>query len=51
MMVPGEKRLFWIPPALAHGNPPRKAGYPPGMTVYEIELISISEPGEQGEVD
>jgi peptidylprolyl isomerase len=51
LMVPGEKRRFWIPPVLAHGDPPRKAGFPQGMTVYEIELISIAEPGEAGETD
>jgi FKBP-type peptidyl-prolyl cis-trans isomerase len=40
MMVVAEKRRFWIPAELAYGtNPP--AGYPRGMLVFDIELLSI----------
>jgi peptidylprolyl isomerase len=46
LMVAGEIRRFWIPAALAHGDPPRKRRFPAGMTVFEIELLQILEPGE-----
>jgi peptidylprolyl isomerase len=46
LMVVGETRRFWIPAALAHGDPPRKAGFPAGMTVFEIELLRIIEAGD-----
>jgi FKBP-type peptidyl-prolyl cis-trans isomerase len=40
LMVVGEKRRFWIPAELAYGtNPP--AGFPRGMLVFDIELLSI----------
>ena len=48
LMVVGETRRFWIPAALAHGDPPRKPRFPAGMTVFEIELLGIKEPGEVG---
>jgi len=38
LMVPGEKRRFWIPQDLAYQGQP---GYPAGMLVFDIELISI----------
>jgi peptidylprolyl isomerase len=38
MMVPGEKRRFWIPAALAYEGIPDK---PQGMLVFDIELIRI----------
>ncbi|HMF61369.1 MAG TPA: FKBP-type peptidyl-prolyl cis-trans isomerase [Vicinamibacterales bacterium] len=38
MMVPGEKRRFWIPAALAYEGVPDK---PQGPLVFDIELIRI----------
>jgi len=38
LMVEGEKRLFWIPEALAYKGRP---GAPAGMLVFEVELIEI----------
>ena len=38
LMVPGETRRFWIPQDLAYGGRP---GYPAGMLVFDVELISI----------
>lgn len=38
LMVSGEKRRFWIPESLAYGGRP---GYPAGMLVFDVELISI----------
>ncbi len=38
LMVPGEKRRFWIPARLAYGNEP---GKPRGMLVFDIELLGI----------
>ena len=38
LMVPGETRRFWIPEDLAYGGRP---GYPAGMLVFDVELISI----------
>lgn len=38
LMVTGEKRRFWIPQNLAYGGRP---GYPAGMLVFDVELISI----------
>ena len=38
LMVEGEKRRFWIPVELAYNNMP---GKPPGMLVFDIELIKI----------
>jgi peptidylprolyl isomerase len=40
LMVVGEKRRFWIPADLAYGENPRP-GYPKGMLVFDIELLSI----------
>jgi peptidylprolyl isomerase len=38
MMVPGEKRRFWIPEELAYKDKP---GRPQGMLVFDVELIRI----------
>ena len=38
LMVPGEKRRFWIPEDLAYGGRP---GYPAGVLVFDVELFSI----------
>jgi peptidylprolyl isomerase len=48
MMVSGEKRRFWIPPALAYGeaqpNDPHAAFGPPrGTLVFDVELIGFKE--------
>jgi peptidylprolyl isomerase len=37
MMVEGEKRRFWIPAKLAYEG----GGGPPGMLVFDIELLKI----------
>jgi len=39
LMVVGEKRRFWIPEDLAYGG---RDGYPAGMLVFDVELISIN---------
>lgn len=41
LMVPGEKRRFWIPGKLAYGDKPMRPGAPAGMLVFDIELLSI----------
>jgi len=41
LMVVGEKTRFWIPAALAYGDPPNRPGAPAGMLVFDIELLSI----------
>jgi peptidylprolyl isomerase len=38
LMVPGEKRRFWIPEKLAYGG---QDGKPKGMLVFDVELLSI----------
>jgi peptidylprolyl isomerase len=38
LMVQGEKRRFWIPEKLAYKG---RKGAPPGMLVFDIELIDI----------
>jgi len=38
LMVPGEKRRFWIPSKLAYNNAP---GMPQGMLVFDVELLEI----------
>jgi peptidylprolyl isomerase len=47
-MVAGEKRRFWIPGKLAHGEAkpgeaPAEKGPPLGMLVYDVELISFEK--------
>jgi FKBP-type peptidyl-prolyl cis-trans isomerase len=39
MMKQGEKRRFWIPAELAYRGQP---GWPPGMVVFDLELVAIS---------
>jgi peptidylprolyl isomerase len=51
LMTAGEKRRFWIPPKLAHGDPPSKAGYPAGTTVFDLELVGIEGKAEREEED
>ena len=48
LMVAGEKRRFWIPGKLAHGEakpgePRAENGPPLGMLVYDVELISFEK--------
>jgi len=48
MMVPGEKRRFWIPGELAYGeatgdDPHAQFGPPKGMLVFDVELLSFKE--------
>ena len=38
LMVVGEKRRFWIPPALAYEGMP---GRPQGTLVFDIELLTV----------
>ncbi len=38
LMVPGERRRFWIPEQLAYQGRP---GRPQGMLVFDVELISV----------
>jgi peptidylprolyl isomerase len=44
LMVAGETRRFWIPEALAYKG---KEGRPKGMLVFEVKLISFTEPPTQ----
>lgn len=41
LMVPGEKRRFWIPEKLAYAG---RAGRPQGMLVFDVELIAVTPP-------
>lgn len=43
LMVPGEKRRFWIPAGLAYGETPTRPGAPAGMLVFDVELVSIKD--------
>ena len=47
LMVAGEKRRFWIPEALAY----RGQREPKGTLVFDIELISFTEPPAQAPPD
>ena len=40
LMIPGEKRRFWIPEPLAYGG--RRE--PKGMLVFDVELFKIAKP-------
>jgi peptidylprolyl isomerase len=40
LMVPGEKRRFWIPQDLAYQG---QAGAPAGMLVFDITLLSVAK--------
>ncbi len=44
LMVAGETRRFWIPEALAYKG---KEGRPQGMLVFDVKLISFTEPPSQ----
>ncbi len=41
LMRVGEKTRFWIPGDLAYGDHPVRPGAPPGMLVFDIELLDI----------
>lgn len=48
MMVPGERRRFWIPGKLAYGeanpnDPHGQFGPPKGTLVFDVELLSFKE--------
>ena len=43
LMQQGESARFWIPAELAYGDNPG-GGRPGGMLVFDVELLSISEP-------
>ena len=45
LMVAGEKRRLWIPEELAYKG---KQGRPAGMLVFDVELISFSGGGAEG---
>ena len=45
LMVEGEKARFWIPADLAYGENPR-GGAPQGDLVFDVELLSITNPPE-----
>ncbi|MGB0417087.1 MAG: FKBP-type peptidyl-prolyl cis-trans isomerase [Coraliomargarita sp.] len=45
LMVPGEKRRFWIPADLAYGDNPG-GGRPGGMLVFDVELLSFEKAPE-----
>jgi len=40
-MVVGERTRFWVPVELAYNHEP---GSPPGMLVFEVELLEIMAP-------
>jgi peptidylprolyl isomerase len=44
LMVAGETRRFWIPEALAYKG---KEGRPQGMLVFDVKLLSFTEPPSQ----
>jgi FKBP-type peptidyl-prolyl cis-trans isomerase len=48
LMVAGETRRFWIPEALAYKG---KQGRPQGTLVFDVKLISFSEPPSQTPTD
>jgi peptidylprolyl isomerase len=41
LMVPGEKRRFWIPDKIAYNGRPNR---PQGTLVFDVELIGITRP-------
>ena len=43
LMVPGEKRRFWIPEDLAYGPEVPGTGRPGGQLVFDVELISFEK--------
>jgi FKBP-type peptidyl-prolyl cis-trans isomerase len=48
LMVAGETRRFWIPEALAYKG---KEGRPQGTLVFDVKLISFTEPPSQTPTD
>ncbi len=44
-MTEGETRRFWIPKKLAYRGEP---GKPEGMLVFDVELIEIVKPRDNG---
>jgi len=48
LMVAGETRRFWIPESLAYKG---KEGRPSGTLVFDVKLISFSEPPSQTPTD
>jgi peptidylprolyl isomerase len=42
LMLPGEKRRFWIPANLAYGERPRP-GAPSGQLTFDVELLEFKE--------
>lgn len=48
LMVAGETRRFWIPESLAYKG---KQGRPQGMLVFDVKLISFTEPPSQTPTD
>ena len=49
-MVVGEKKRFWIPGGLAYGDQPTRPGFPYGMLVFDVELLSFKNPPPPPEV-
>ena len=47
LMVPGEKRRFWIPEKLAYAGRP---GTPQGMLVFDVELLGFKKPPKPPQV-
>ena len=43
LMVPGEKRRFWIPQELAYGPEVPGSGRPGGQLVFDVELIKFEK--------
>jgi peptidylprolyl isomerase len=48
LMVAGETRRFWIPESLAYNG---KEGRPKGTLVFDVRLISLTEPPSQTPTD
>lgn len=42
LMVPGEKRRFWIPAHMAYGDQSTDPRAPAGPLIYDIELVSVA---------
>ena len=46
LMSVGEKARFWIPGNLAYGDEPSGGGRPHGTLVFDVELLSFTNPPE-----
>ena len=46
LMTVGEKSRFWIPGHLAYGDEPSGGGRPHGTLVFDVELLSFTNPPE-----